>query len=83
MLLPVQEEFQTNATLKRVGNRVKAVRTEQGELSQEALAREIGVSWITISRLERGVGKSLDLDRLHDIARALRVPVEHLLEDAA
>lgn len=51
-------------------------------MSQTDLAIAIGVSWPTISRLERGVGKSLDIDRLHDVAHALGVPVEELLNDA-
>lgn len=70
--------------LAHIGKRVRTIREAQRpRVSQETLARELGVSWITISRLERGVGKKLDLDRLHNVADALGVTVDQLLEDAA
>jgi transcriptional regulator with XRE-family HTH domain len=65
--------------LKTIGQRVKAIRMERTDLSQTDLALAIGVSWPTISRLERGVGRRLDIDRLHDVARVLGVGVDELL----
>lgn len=69
--------------LAKIGRRIQAVRQNRTSMSQEALARQLGVSWITVSRLERGVGKSLDLDRLHDVASALGTTVDELIRDAA
>lgn len=62
-----------------IGKRVQDIRRARGDMSQTDLAAAIGVSWPTISRLERGVGKKLDLGRLRDVAAALDVPVEDLL----
>lgn len=69
--------------LATIGKRVQKIRQTQTDLSQEALARELGVSWITVSRLERGVGKGVTIDRLHDVASALGVTVDDLIQDAA
>jgi transcriptional regulator with XRE-family HTH domain len=65
--------------LKMIGRRVQKLRMSQTSLTQTDLATAVGVSWPTISRLERGVGRRLDIDRLHDVARALGVTVEELL----
>lgn len=69
--------------LKSIGSRVKQIRTTRTDLSQEALARELGVSWITVSRLERGIGRGITINRLHDVAAALGVSVDDLIKDAA
>lgn len=67
-----------------IGARIKQLRQAQRpKMSQEALARELEVSWVTVSRLERGVGKRIDTDRLHDVAEVLGVTIGELLEDAA
>ena len=68
--------------LAKIGKRIQQQR-KRSNLSQEALARELGVSWVTVSRLERGVGKTLDFDRLHDVAAAIGTTVDDLLRDAA
>lgn len=68
--------------LKLIGRNVQAAR-KRTALSQTDLALELGVSWPTISRLERGVGKNLDLERLHQVADALGCTVHDLLRDAA
>jgi transcriptional regulator with XRE-family HTH domain len=49
-------------------------------MSQTDLALAIGVSWPTISRLERGIGP-VDLDRLRDVAEALEVDLNELITD--
>lgn len=69
--------------LVAIGKRIQSIRQTRTDLSQEALARELGVSWITVSRLERGVGTSLNIDRLHEVADALGVTVADLIQDAA
>lgn len=52
------------------------------DLTQEQLAREIGVSWVTISRYERNVTQPT-LQGLHVLASALSISVTDLLEEAA
>lgn len=69
--------------LATIGKRIQEIRQSQTDLSQEALARSLGVSWVTVSRLERGVGKGVTIDRLHDVAAALGVTVDDLLKEAA
>lgn len=59
---------------------MKAARAALG-VSQETLARALGVSVFTISRLERGIPKNVSLNRLVDVAEALGVPVDSLLEN--
>lgn len=55
---------------------LKAIREEKG-VSQEALAKAVGRRQATISRLESGRTRQLDLDLLTAIARVLDVnPVE-------
>lgn len=71
------------ADLATIGRRVQEIRQRQTDLSQEELAQELGLSWITVSRLERGVGKGVTIDRLHDVADALGVSVDELIKDAA
>lgn len=65
--------------LKIIGKRVKDLRTTRTDLSQTDLAIAVGVSWPTISRLERGIGRRLDIDRLHDVAAALGVTIDEIL----
>lgn len=52
--------------------RVREIREALG-WSQDYLADVSGVTQKTISRIERGVGKSIDFDVLERLARALRV----------
>lgn len=63
-----------------IGARVKQARIAAG-LSQEQLAREIGVSVFTISRLERGTTKSIKVAMLYALTKALGVTPEQLLGD--
>lgn len=62
---------------KRFPMRLKALRQER-ELSQEALARKVGVSREYIARLETGKHDP-PLSTLEKIAKALGVPVTDLL----
>ena len=58
--------------------RLKALRQER-ELSQDALARKVGVSREYIARLETGLHDP-PLSTLEKLAKALRVRVTELLE---
>ena len=44
----------------RVSNRIRALRAASGEMTQADLADRIGVTRMTISRLERGEAVSVD-----------------------
>jgi transcriptional regulator with XRE-family HTH domain len=63
-----------------LGKRVRALRTDR-DLSQEALAREAGVSLNLVNKLERGVVTDPHYSTLSGIARALGVPVEELMRE--
>ena len=56
---------------------LKRTRTRR-KLTQEALAKRVGVHKITISRLERG-DRQPSMDLLHRIAKVLKVKVTELL----
>ena len=66
---------------KRIGENVKRARLDSG-MSQEELARALGLSVFTISRLERGVPKGLNVHKLYAVAAAIGVSPEDLLEAA-
>lgn len=63
---------------ERLKQRIQKLREDSG-LNQKQLAELVGVSPMTISRYERGE-HDIDLDTAEAIAKALRVPVERLLE---
>lgn len=62
------------------GQRLKALR--DGRMTQEELARQVGVSWVTVSRWERGEHEP-PLQMLRRIADALGVQPSELLEEQA
>ena len=64
----------------KLGERVKHCRGERN-LSQEALAEEVGQSRINISRIENG-DRLPSLDIIVKIANALHVSVDDLLVDS-
>src|SRR5215217_3862978 len=63
-----------------LGKRVRALRTDR-DLSQEALAREAGVSLNLVNKLERGVVTDPHYSTLSGIARALGVSVQELVRE--
>src|SRR5829696_1311686 len=63
-----------------MGERVRAVRKAR-DLSQEALAREAGVSLNLVNKLERGVVTDPHYSTLSGIARALGVSVQELVRE--
>ena len=64
-----------------IGANLKQARERRG-ITQEQLARELGVSWVTISRYERNVSPP-SISRLQTLATILDCQVSELLEDAA
>lgn len=61
-----------------MGLKVKVMR-ERAKLTQEQLAEECGVSWRTISNLERGLVVP-DLTMLRSIAQKFNASVDDMLE---
>ncbi|MFR8206326.1 MAG: helix-turn-helix domain-containing protein [Alphaproteobacteria bacterium] len=66
------------AVKKHMGLKVKIMR-ERAKLTQEQLAEECGVSWRTISNLERGLVVP-DLTMLRSIAQRFNASVDDMLE---
>ncbi|CCZ30049.1 MAG: helix-turn-helix domain-containing protein [Alphaproteobacteria bacterium] len=66
------------AVKKHMGLKVKIMR-ERAKLTQEQLAEECGVSWRTISNLERGLVVP-DLTMLRSIAQKFNASVDDMLE---
>jgi transcriptional regulator with XRE-family HTH domain len=60
--------------------KLKEYRERQG-LSQAQLAKAVGVRQATISGLETGKSRRIELDLLENLARALRVKPAALLAD--
>lgn len=57
---------------------MKQARLDAG-LSQEDLARKLGISVFTISRLERGAVKNVSLQKLRRVAETVGASVSSLL----
>jgi transcriptional regulator with XRE-family HTH domain len=64
--------------MQAVGERVLLLRRRSG-LSQHALAAKAGLDVMTISRLESGTKKRLEVEPLARLAHALGVTTDHLL----
>jgi DNA-binding XRE family transcriptional regulator len=64
-----------------VGAKVKSRRLMLG-LSQEELAKSIGLTFQQVQKYERGTNR-ISVSRLTDISRALKVPIDYFLEGCA
>lgn len=67
-----------NRTRKFLGQRLRALRKQQG-WSQKTLGKQAGLSGKFIGEVERGE-KSISVDSLWGVSRALRVPLKTLTE---
>jgi XRE family aerobic/anaerobic benzoate catabolism transcriptional regulator len=81
MNAPLSSEAQDSVYLGRLGERVRAWRTEQG-MTRRALAAASGVSERYLAQLEAGRG-NISVLLLRRVARAMSVPVEHLVREEA
>jgi XRE family transcriptional regulator, aerobic/anaerobic benzoate catabolism transcriptional regulator len=68
-----------NSYLQQLGEKLRAVRVRRG-LTLRQLARECELSARFLAKVELGRG-NISVDRLHDIATALDVPIESLAAD--
>lgn len=69
----VSDRRSVNATDRKLGERVRARRLEIG-MTQEQLAKHIGVTFQQVQKYERGVSR-IAASRLLDMAEAMKVPV--------
>jgi XRE family aerobic/anaerobic benzoate catabolism transcriptional regulator len=81
MNAPLTSEQQDAAYLARLGERVRAWRTEQA-MTRRTLSEASGVSERYLAQLESGQG-NMSVLLLRKVARAMRVPVERLVADEA
>ncbi len=79
MNAPLSSEAQETLYLGRLGERVRAWRTEHG-MTRKALAAASGVSERYLAQLEAGHG-NISVLLLRRVARAMSVPVEHLVRE--
>ncbi len=79
MNAPLTSEQQDAAYLARLGERVRAWRTEQA-MTRKTLSEASGVSERYLAQLESGQG-NMSVLLLRKVARAMRVPVERLVAE--
>src|ERR1700716_2843154 len=79
MNAPLSAPQQEHAYLSRLGERVRAWRTEQG-MTRKALSLACGVSERYLAQLESGRG-NISVLLLRKVARAMGVAVEHLVRE--
>lgn len=74
-----------NTTLKQpgCGDLLRELRHRLGDVSQEQLARRVGVSWSTISRWENGKGAPSPLARERVVPLLKEVGLEHRIDELA
>lgn len=63
----------------QLGTKIKRRRLMM-RMSQEALAKEIGLTFQQVQKYERGTNR-ITVNRLADISRALRVPLGYFLDE--
>lgn len=73
------EEGVPNLLLKALGQRIRALRTEQG-YSQEAFADKCGVHRTFMGTIERGES-NLSFQNIHKVAKTLGVTLSNLFLD--
>ncbi|MEJ0061532.1 MAG: helix-turn-helix transcriptional regulator [Terricaulis sp.] len=74
----MSDERSANAVDRRLGLRVRSRRLEIG-MSQETLAKLLGVTFQQVQKYEKGVNR-IAASRLFDIAAALDMPVARFFE---
>ena len=69
--------METELTQKQIGSRVKAIRKMKG-LSQEELAKRIGLSRSSLTQIERG-NRSLTVTELHKMAATFSISLDDFI----
>ena len=70
-----------NNNIKKIGKRVKKLRTDLKLSVNQAAMRYGGITVATWSRIENGVCNNVDFSKLIAIAKALEITVDILLKD--
>lgn len=71
----------SNFNSEQVGKKVRECRNKAG-LSRKDLATQIGMSESTISAIENGYGKKMNVATICSIAETLKVPVDTFFIDS-
>jgi XRE family aerobic/anaerobic benzoate catabolism transcriptional regulator len=79
--LPAKDQGNTDAYLQRLGERVRVLRNQRG-MTRKALAQHAKVSERYLAQMEAGQG-NVSIILLRRIARAIGLPVTHLVHDGA
>ena len=64
--------------MANIADNLRKARKKKG-LSQDKLAREAGVAYNTVVKIESGENKNPTIDTLRSIARALDISVDNLI----
>lgn len=64
--------------ISSIGQKIKQLRNEKG-WSQDELARQAGVPFTTVTKIETGVIKNPSIEKMAKIAKALDVTVDILI----
>jgi FMN phosphatase YigB (HAD superfamily)/DNA-binding XRE family transcriptional regulator len=67
---------------KGLGHRLQAMRVQAG-LTQQALCQQAGLSYSTLTKIERGAIKSPSIFTIQSIARCLEVSLDELMQNSA
>jgi XRE family aerobic/anaerobic benzoate catabolism transcriptional regulator len=78
---PTKQQGNADAYLQRLGDRVRVLRNQRG-MTRKALAQHAKVSERYLAQLEAGQG-NISIVLLRRIARAIGLPVAHLVHDGA
>jgi XRE family aerobic/anaerobic benzoate catabolism transcriptional regulator len=79
--LPAKDQGNADAYLQRLGERVRVLRNQRG-MTRKALAQHAKVSERYLAQMEAGQG-NVSIILLRRIARAIGLPVTHLVHDGA
>ena len=79
--LPAKDQGNADAYLQRLGERVRVLRNQRG-MTRKALAQHAKVSERYLAQIEAGQG-NVSIVLLRRIARAIGLPVTHLVHDGA
>jgi len=70
----------TNLTdMKKIGSKIKQVRTTETELTQQKLAEKCGLSVKAISEIESGIKNTIMGNTLDSICKALDTRIENII----
>jgi transcriptional regulator with XRE-family HTH domain len=66
---------------KKIGFKIKKLR-EAAQLSQEAMAEELGISQGTLCRIENGTVEKVDFEIMNKVCEFFKIDLQYLLDDS-